>query len=118
MKKALKELIENAKSYDSSKYFNRIMFLSNGVYNGFFGKNDYNNILILAQEWNSGEWYKITKDGQCCDVFYTYKCNMSFNLDIPKEYGIPSIWFDNPIRINNSLALSSITGKIMDRSEL
>lgn len=118
MKKALKELIENAKPYDGNKYFNRIMFLSNGVYDGFWGKNGYNNILILAQEWNSGEWYKITKDVQCCDLFYICKCNMSFNLGIPKEYGIPSIWFGNPIRIDNSLALSSITGTIMDRRDI
>lgn len=114
MKKALKELIENAKPYDRNKYFNRIMFLSDGVYNGFWGKNGYNNILILAQECNSGEWYKITEDGQSCDVFNIYKCSMSFNLDIPKEYGIPSIWFGNPIRIENSLALSSIKGTIIN----
>lgn len=118
MKKALKELIENAKPYDSNKSFNRIMFLSDGVYKGFWGKNGYNNILILAQELNSGEWYKITKDGQSCDWFYICSCNMSFNLDIPKEYGIPSIWFDSPIRIDNSLALSSIQGTIKDRREL
>ena len=113
MKKALKELIENSDILKGEKLFNRLMFVSNGIYKGFFGKNDYNNMIILGLEYKSGDWYRITGINQQCDVFDIYNCNMSFHLDIPEIYGIPSIWFDKPVIINNELQLSSIVGKIL-----
>ena len=112
MKKALKELIENSDTLKGEKLFTRIMFISNGVYKGTWGKNDYNNIMILALEYKTNKWYRITKNNQQCDAFYIYRCNMSFNLDIPTKYGIPSIWFDKPVKIKNDFQLSSIVGKI------
>lgn len=112
MKKALKELIENSESLKGEKLFTRIMFISNGIYKGFWGENDYNNIIILGLEYKTNKWYRITGKNQHCDVFIIYKCSMSFNLDIPREYGIPSMWFDKPIKINNDLQLSSVVGNI------
>ena len=112
MKKALKELIENSYVLKGEKSFTRLMFISNGIYKGFLGYNDYNNMIILGLEYKSNVWYRITGINQQCDVFNIYKCPMSFNLDIPKEYGIPSMWFDKPIKINNDLQLSSVTGEI------
>lgn len=112
MKKALKELIENSDTLKGEKLFTRIMFISNGVYKGFWGKNDYDNIMILALEYKTNKWYRITGNNQQCDAFYIYRCNMSFNLDIPTEYGIPSIWFNKPVKIKNDMQLSSIVGKI------
>ena len=36
---------------------------------------------------------------------------MAFNLDIPTEYGVPCIWFDKPIYIDNSLGTSNVFGE-------
>lgn len=112
MKKALKELIENSPELKGERLFTKLMFISNGVYKGFWGKNDYNNIIILGLEYESNDWYRITGINQQCDVFFIYKCTMSFNLDIPKQYGIPSMWFDKPVKIKNDLQLSGVTGEI------
>ena len=112
MKKALKELIENSEPLKGEKLFNRIMFISNGVYNGFGGKNDYNNMIILAQEYKTNKWYRITGKNQQCDVFFINRCNMAFNLDIPTKYGIPSIWFNKPVKIENDFQLSQVIGEI------
>ena len=112
MKKALKELIENSEQLKGEKFFNRIMFISNGIYNGFWGKNDYDNLLILAQEDKTNKWYRITGKNQQIDVFFICKCSMGFNLDIPTKYGIPSIWFNKPVKIQNDFQLSQIIGEI------
>lgn len=111
MKKALKELINNSDLLKGEKSFTRLMFIPNGIYKGFFGKNDYDNIIILGLEYKTDDWYRITGINQQCDVFCIYKCYMAFNLDIPTEYGIPSIWFDEPIKIKNDLQLSTIVGE-------
>lgn len=112
MKKALKELIENSEPLKGEKLFNRIMFISNGIYKEFWGKNDYDNMIILAQEDKTNIWFRITGKNQQCDVFFIYTCNMGFNLDIPTKYGIPSIWFNKPVKIKNDFQLSQIIGEI------
>ena len=100
-----KELIEKSQ-YKPEGWFTSLMFVSNGVYNGFWGKNGYDNILILG--FSDGKWYIVSKYG---DVFNIYNSLMNFNLDIPTEYGVPRIWFDKPIYIDNSIDISSVVGK-------
>lgn len=106
MKKALKELIENApkKTKGAFKFF---LFISNGVYDGFWGKNGYNNILILGRSVDDNKWYRISEFG---DKFDIYRTKLSFNLDIPKDLGVPRIWFSEPIYIDNEPEMSSVVG--------
>ena len=36
----------------------------------------------------------------------------NFNLHIPHDLGVPVIWFDKPVYIDNTLMLSNVVGKI------
>ena len=110
MKKALKELIAEAPMKEKGT-FQQLMFVSNGVYDGFWGKNGYDNIMILGYDAKDKKWYKVSDKG---DVFNIFGKMKSFNLDIESKYGAPTIWFNNPIHIDNSDGLSTITGKIVD----
>lgn len=111
MNDKLKELIKKA-SCKPVGYFTSLMFISNGKYDGFWKENGYDNILILG--YSDGEWYRVSEYG---DVFNIYRTLMNFNLDIPTEYGVPRIWFDEPIYIDNSLELSSVVGKFKEGAE-
>ena len=101
----LKELIEKA-TYKPVGDFASLMFVSNGEYDGFWGKNGYDNLLILGYE--KGEWYKISEYG---DAFYIFTALMNFNLDIPSDYGVPRMWFHKPVHIDASGINSTIIGE-------
>ena len=104
MTDALKALIDNAQ-IRTVGYFSKLMFVSNGIYDGFYGINGYDNILILGL--SDGEWWKVSEYGEKFDI---YQDVMSLNIDIPTEYGVPCIWFHSPVFIDNSLGLSSVVG--------
>lgn len=108
MKKKLKELIENAPSIQNG-IFDCFLIVPNGIYNGFFGKNGYNNIILLVKKPKDTVWYKICDKA---DVFTIYDIikNTTFNLDIPSDYNVPIIRFNNPVRINYGIEISDIYG--------
>lgn len=110
MKKALKELIAEA-PMKTKGTFSVLMAVPNGIYNGFFGKNGYYNIMLLGLDAEDKEWYKISDKG---DLFYISRTMMSFDLDISTTYGVPTISFGKPVYIDNSQELSTITGEIVD----
>lgn len=112
MKKALKELIDNAPAISSGD-FSAFMFVSNGVYDGFWGKNGYDNIIVLVKLCNDSTWYKLADGADKFDIFPMVDSGLlmrNFNLDIPSEYGVPRIWFDVPIHIDYRIPTSNVIG--------
>lgn len=111
MKKALKELIEQS-TWKRKGVFKSLIIVSNGKYDGFFGSNGYDNLLILGFDVDDKKYYKITDSA---DVFNIFDIPMrdTFSLDIPTEYGVPRMWFTHPIYIDNELNLSTVTGDIL-----
>ena len=101
----LKEIIENA-PVKKKGTFVALMFISNGEYNGFWGHNGYDNILILGQEKHreDGNWYKIATSA---DVFQMYHYE-TVSIDIPTELGVPVLFYPEGIEIDNSLELSGV----------
>ena len=101
----LKEIIENA-PVKKAGTFVALMFIPNGEYNGFWGHNGYNNILLLGQEANreGGTWYKIATSA---DVFQMAHYE-SVSIDIPTELGVPVLFVPEGIEIDNTLELSSV----------
>lgn len=101
----LKEIIENAPIKKKGKFV-ALMFISNGEYNGFWGFNGYDSMLVLGQEDNrsEGTWYKVATTA---DVFQAVKLE-SVSIDIPSDLGVPVMFFHEPIEIDNCLDLSSI----------
>lgn len=118
MTKALKELIEKAPKI-SKGYFEALMIISNGKYDGFWGKNGFNNIMILGRLWGNEKagWYKLSSYADKLDL-YCLSNAYCFNLDIPEQYAVPVIWFNRPIEINYELEVSTITGCIRNQDEV
>ena len=121
MKKALKELIENAGVKRIGK-FTELMFINNGKYDGFYGPNGCNKMLVLGKNVEESEtWYKIVAEGSDCDKFDIYSNGTitrapGFNLDIPEKYGAPRIWFTNYyFKIDYSLELSSLVAELEEK---
>lgn len=104
----LKNILENAPVKVRGK-FRCLFFLSNGEYNGFWGKNGYDNILIFGYDDEQEEWCKVAAYADKFDIF---KIEGTFNLHIPNDLGIPVIWFDKPVYIDNILMLSNVFGRI------
>lgn len=101
----LKEIIENAPVKKVGRFV-ALMFIPNGEYNGFWGQNGYDNILLLGQEYHreGGTWYKIATSA---DVFQMANYE-SVSIDIPTELGVPVLFVPEGIEIDNSLELSRV----------
>lgn len=109
MRKALKEIIDTAEERLVGD-FDYLMIVSNGIYDGFWGKNGYDNILILGYVRTEKKWFIISRYG---DVFCMYYPIMgTFTLDINHKYGVPTIGFVKPIHIDNTEQLSSVIGEL------
>lgn len=117
MKKKLKELIENAPT-KTQGLFTDFMFVGNGIYNGVWGKNGYNKIIVLGMNRNEGNYYNITSKVDVVNFFRnTHKSlNVSAYLDIPSEYNVPHIWFSHPVEIDY-FGTDSICGYFQDNKE-
>lgn len=109
----LKYLIENAPPREKGAY-DKLMFVSNGIYDGFWGENGYDHILILGWVRKTNKWFKVSEYGDKFDIF---RADAWFNLDIPSEYGVPCIWFDRPVYINNELGVSNVVGELVQRKK-
>jgi len=103
MKKALKELIENAEVKREGE-FRQFLTIPNGIYNGFWGKNGYDNILLLGRSAEDGKWYKIADKIDAFHISYP----PSLNWEIDSKYGVPSFWSFTPISIEYDGFTSSI----------
>ena len=111
MKKALKELLENAEEKRVG-HFHNLLIVSNGVYDGFWGKNGYNNIILLGYVASDTKYYKITESADIFNIFDLGRNNFrTLNIDIPTEYGVPRIWFNKPIFIDYSAPISGVVGE-------
>lgn len=106
MTKALKEILENAPIVNEGT-FRKLMFVSNGMYNGFWGKNGYDNMWVLGCDMD-GNWVKL---GGYIDVFSIMGTKGSLHIDIDHKYEIPALWFSRPIHIDYSLEISSMDGE-------
>jgi hypothetical protein len=105
MKKALKELIDNAERRVAGRYDSFLIVDDHKPYGGAFGKNGFNSMTILGYDNTTQKYYLITTG--MSDVLYTFD-KMSWNIDIPSNYGCMRIWFDHPVYITLDMALSSI----------
>lgn len=117
MTKALKELIENAPVLRKGK-FSCFLIVPNGVYNGFWGSNRFCNIMLFG--FKDDKWYKIADHDDVFNICDDYKGGyrrryQTFSLDIPKEYKVPRIWFSNPVYVDYTLEISSVSGEYTER---
>ena len=116
MKKALIEILENSEEKRTG-LFDAILILSGNKYNGFWGENGYNNLIIIGEIWqneDSPRYYIIVKNCEC-DVFQVWESGGYFNMDIPSNLGIPRFWFTGyKIKINYD-GLSQCSAELIRR---
>lgn len=115
MRKKLKELIENAPIITSGT-FSSFLIVSNGEYNGFWGKTGYDNIMVFAKPWMQKTYYKLSTHADKLTIF-DMKNAGTFNLDIPKEYGVPRIWFHHPVEIDYGIPTADLMGKVIEEGD-
>ena len=103
MKKALKELVENAEVKMVGE-FRAFLTIPNGIYDGFWGKNGYDNILLLGYSSEDGKWYRIADTIDAIHLSYP----PSLNWEISSKYGVPCFWSNTPISIEYDGSTSSL----------
>ena len=92
MKKIAKEFIESAVPMENDSFTDMWILDSDKIYDGFWGKNGYNNIIILGMNRDKGETkLEMIADGVNteCDVFQLEpeeRCMIEF--DINRKNGI------------------------------
>ena len=108
----LTELIKDASYIHSGRFSGFMIVPTNEKYDGFFGVNGFDNILILAKPWKEDKWYILATEADKFNIFDFKDHHATFNLDIPSEYGVPRIWFDTPIEIDYSILTSDVIGYV------
>ena len=102
MNKELKNLIEKAEDYELGKPLSSFYIVStNKLYNGFWGKNGYNGIIIIGVGYKEDKLYFVNRDYEC-DVIHLMQFRHFTNvggmsIDIPNDKNCIHMWFDKPI---------------------
>lgn len=96
MRKKLKELIENAEFCVEGVFNEFLIIPTHKAYNGFWGKNGYENIIVLARNFDSKTYYRISQEQ--CDVLNLIYIN-NVSVDIPDDVGCVRISSDSSIEI-------------------
>ena len=116
MKKALKELIENAQEYNGELLTSLLIIPSGKLYDGFWGKNGYEYVNVIGCKVDGGQrtHYKITIDK--ADVVNVFAVEID-SIDIPHELGCVHISFNKPIVCTEN-NLSSCTFEPYEKGDL
>lgn len=100
MKKALKELLENAKPYNGETLTSILIIPSGKAYTGFWGRNGYNRLIVIGQ--NEENDYLVSTEYQQ-DVINCFT-KTGFSVDVSSKYNCVCIFGLNYFTIDNSLS--------------
>lgn len=103
MKKAVKELIAKAVPRKHDSFYELCVIDSEKAYDGFFGKNGYNNIILIGRAKGCEDYEKITDFSDAVHVF-----NGGFNIEIKKEDGIVRLWSEREFKLSSPVVSSVI----------
>lgn len=99
MTKKQKELIAEAIHYDGSPIDGIYILSEHKLYNGAWGKNGYNSMIILAYSIENEKIYHFDLNYQR-DVFSCLK-KVRFSIDIPHEYDCLRLCFYDPVIVRH-----------------
>lgn len=99
MKAKLKELIDNAMPFQEGEYNDFLIIPSGKAYDGFWGKNGYDNIIVLGKKKLETEWVRI--DVGSTDVFSLSLRNYigGMHFDISHDLGCIRFVTDKALKI-------------------
>lgn len=104
MTEKLKEIIEKAEVKESG-IFNEFLIVPTGEkYDGFWGVNGFDKMILLAKKRDESEWCILTTYSDSFHLIYTH----SVNFDIPSDLNCLRVFLDELIEINT--VASSVMG--------
>lgn len=96
MTERLKEIIENA-VYKDSGIFNEFLIVPTGAkYDGFWGENGFNKMVLLARQRGEQDFCILT---DYSDSFHLIKIH-SVNFDIPSDLNCVRVFLDESIEFH------------------
>lgn len=103
MTEKLKEIIKNAKHIEEGTFKEFLIIPTGEKYDGFWGENGFDEMIILAGNYNNGEWYLLTNFSDTFNIlpFNPFHRMFGINFDSPSDYGCLRVFFDNPIEIES-----------------
>lgn len=110
MNKNLKEVIEKSvklteEELNDMRFSHILIINSDKRYNGFWGKNDYNNIILLGYAGGLEQYYFINPTYQVDSFKILNLLNRHYGFDIPRIYGCLRIFSsDGYFRIRSLLS--------------
>lgn len=105
MNKAQKELIEKAIKYNGEPITSLYIISKDRLYDGFWGKNGYNEIVVIAYSRATDQYFKW--DSYPRDVINILK-EMQFSIDIPNKLNCVRLFFHKPITLKTDQLSSFI----------
>lgn len=104
MTERLKEIIDNAIPKESGT-FNEFLIVPTGEkYDGFWGENVFDKMILLAKKREESEWCILTNYSDSFHLIYIH----SVNFDIPSDLNCVRVFLDESIEINT--VASSVMG--------
>ena len=114
MKKGAKELIAKAVPRTHDNFCELYVIDSEKAYDGFWGKNGYNNIILIGRAKDCELYELITDYSDAIHIF-----NGGCDIDISHENGVIRLWSNKGFSLQNKPYSSVIfnSGAKMDEVE-
>lgn len=107
----LKEIINNAEHAKEGTFYNEFLIIPTGQkYDGFWGVNGFDKMLILAGHLENDEWAIIS---DYSDAFNIINQGRTINFDVPSKYDCLRIFFDKSIELTSVGSSVLSIGKIV-----
>lgn len=104
MTKYLKEIINNSVPYELGKPLHSIYIISTGkLYQGFWGKNGYNGIIIIGSSGKDNRFYHVNGEYEV-DVIRLGENVEIDGMEIPHNVNCIHIWFKNQVCFTDVLS--------------
>lgn len=104
MTEKLKEIIEKAERKESGTFDEFLIVPTGEKYDGFWGVNGFDQMILLAKKKVESEWCILTNYSDSFHLIYIH----SVNFDIPSDLNCVRVFLDESIEING--VASSVIG--------
>lgn len=105
MTEKLEKIIEKAEYKDHGMFDEFLIILTGEKYDGFWGVNGYDKMILLARSNSKIDFCILTNSS---DSFHLIQTG-AVNFDIPSDLGCVRVFTDKPIVIHDS-GVSSVIG--------
>ena len=104
MTEKLKEIIEKAERKESGTFDEFLIVPTGEKYDGFWGVNGFDQMILLAKKKVESEWFILTNYSDSFHLIYIH----SVNFDIPSDLNCVRVFLNESIEING--VTSSVIG--------